>query len=165
MGLRSSKNKPKNFADYFWSKANKTDTCWIWTAGKSNRKNNYGAFWSESGTVAAHRYAHKLINGPIPKGIQVLHRCDNPPCVRPSHLFLGTNKDNVEDRVRKGRTGPRCGSFNGNSRLSENKVIQIRRLLLQGIAKTKIAKKYKVSDTCIRHIAQGITWTSVVSLA
>lgn len=88
----------------FWSKVNKTDTCWFWTAstvGKSTYR--YGGFWYKGKTVRAHRFSYEETYGPIPKGMKVLHKCDNPLCVRPDHLFLGTDADNNLDRSLKGR--------------------------------------------------------------
>lgn len=88
----------------FWRNVLKTDTCWLWTAGKSH---GYGAFYPAKGEgdrpIAAHRYSWKLHFGALPKGAHVLHHCDNPPCVRPDHLFTGTQADNMRDKARKGR--------------------------------------------------------------
>jgi len=86
----------------FWSKVDKSGDCWPWKAGRSNW--GYGAFTAtRREQVGAHRVSFELENGPIPSGLQVLHRCDNPPCVNPAHLFLGTAADNMHDRWRKGR--------------------------------------------------------------
>lgn len=85
----------------FWKKVYKTETCWLWTAGKD--KDGYGKFWLDEDTIRAHRVSWEMHNGPIPEEMDVLHSCDNPPCVRPSHLFLGDNADNMADRDRKGR--------------------------------------------------------------
>ena len=75
--------------------------CWIWTA--SLKKRNYGSFSSGKKNLIAHRASWLLHYGEIPEGLRVLHRCDNPPCVNPQHLFIGTNKDNTDDAVAKGR--------------------------------------------------------------
>jgi HNH endonuclease len=92
-------------AERFWANVQKLDTgCWEWTAGRSSR--DYGVFWPEGkagGQVGAHRFSWKLTYGPIPNSLCVLHRCDNPPCVRPNHLFLGTKGDNSADCTAKGR--------------------------------------------------------------
>lgn len=86
----------------FWAKVHKSDGCWEWT-GK--RASGYGRFVTPPGRRmwSAHRYSWTLANGPIPDGLFVLHHCDNKPCVRPEHLFLGTNADNMRDAWRKGR--------------------------------------------------------------
>lgn len=89
-------------AERFWEKVEKTDGCWLWTASLTNK--GYGEFrLNEPSPILAHRVAYELAHGPIPPGLFVCHHCDNPPCVRPDHLFLGTQKDNAQDMVRKGR--------------------------------------------------------------
>jgi HNH endonuclease len=85
----------------FWSKVYKTDKCWLWTRFFS--KDGYGAFTLHNTKIRAHRLAYELTYGPIPDGLQVLHHCDMPFCVRPDHLFLGTVKDNVQDMLKKNR--------------------------------------------------------------
>ena len=82
-----------------------SEKCWLWIGPTSNGR--YGQFGRGSKPneirVKAHRFSWELFNGPIPEGMKVLHSCDNPPCVNPSHLFLGTQKDNAQDAIRKGR--------------------------------------------------------------
>lgn len=92
----------RTIAERFWSKANKTETCWLWT-GFTVR--GYGRFAVSTKRPAekAHRFAWELTHGPVPAGMHVLHRCDVPGCVRPSHLFLGTHADNMADAKQKGR--------------------------------------------------------------
>lgn len=93
-------------AERFWARVEKTDGCWRWTSTTSRgRRGNYGRMrLADSGiTTAAHRVAYTIANGPIPEGMIVCHRCDNPVCVRPEHLFLGTQRDNVRDMIAKKR--------------------------------------------------------------
>lgn len=85
----------------FWSKVDTSGDCWIWTATKNRR--GYGQFYYEGRLQLAHRVAYKLTYGPVDDDIHVLHRCDNPSCIRPDHLFLGTQRDNVQDMIGKGR--------------------------------------------------------------
>ena len=97
----------------FWSKVDKSagpDGCWPWTAGMFPSR--YGVFRAPGLSQRAHRVAWVLVYGEIPKGACVLHRCDNPPCCNPAHLWIGSHQDNVADKVRKGRQakGDRNGS-------------------------------------------------------
>jgi HNH endonuclease len=95
--------RPKGDEEFrFWFRVDKTGDCWTWTGGKS--RNGYGAFWTkEKRLVRASRFSYEQHYGPIPNGMVVCHRCDNPPCVRPDHLFLGTQSDNMRDMWQKGR--------------------------------------------------------------
>ena len=89
-------------AERFWSKVKKQPNgCWEWQAAKTRL--GYGRFAPEGTTVKAHRVSFELCKGPIPDGMHVMHSCDNPPCVNPEHLSLGSNQDNVNDREAKGR--------------------------------------------------------------
>ena len=87
----------------FWRFVDKGAECWAWNGTRGN--GGYGMFKGTK-TGLAHRMSYTLANGPIPIGLDVLHRCDNPPCVNPAHLFLGTNSDNQQDCIAKGRHAP-----------------------------------------------------------
>jgi len=87
----------------FWDKVEKTDGCWLWTASKS--EDGYGYFRFDGGMRKAHRMSWLFTNGEIPEGMFVCHSCDNPSCVNPEHLWLGTNQDNQDDMNEKGRHG------------------------------------------------------------
>ena len=90
----------QNTENNFWSKVNKTDTCWEWTGALDPK---YGLFRIGGKLFKAHRYS-MMLAGHDPAGLFVCHTCDNPKCVNPDHLFLGTNQDNMDDKVRKKRT-------------------------------------------------------------
>lgn len=84
-----------------WTKVDKSGECWLWIANRNWA--GYGLFKREGKTRAAHREAWRAAHGDIPAGLQVLHRCDNRACVNPAHLFLGSQKDNIQDCIAKGR--------------------------------------------------------------
>ncbi len=144
----------------FWSRVEKTDSCWNWTA--STNKKGYGKFGLEgiSGTYLAHRFSWVLHYQSNPGKLCVLHHCDNPPCIRPDHLFLGTVPDNNADRHAKGRDGfiPHIGEANGAAKLTEAQVMEI--LPMAGFHKD-IAAKYGVSQTLISRIKRRESWTHV----
>lgn len=89
-------------ADRLWSRVTKGDNCWEWTGARNHK--GYGEIGADGRVQKAHRIAWVLTYGPIHDGVDVLHRCDNPPCCRPDHLFLGDDADNMADMVRKGRS-------------------------------------------------------------
>lgn len=87
--------------DRFWAKVRVAPGCWEWAAAKNGK--GYGRIYAWGKQQSAHRVSYALAYGPIPLGLFVLHHCDNPGCVNPNHLFLGTQKDNIHDMLRKGR--------------------------------------------------------------
>ena len=147
----------------FWNKVNKDGPllvpklgkCWEWIAGKDGH--GYGRVWLKQGMVNAARVAWFLETGkwPTPCG---LHKCDNPACVRFSHLFEGDQKLNAEDRVKKGRGNSPVGKNNGRSKLTNEKAKEIHRQLNQGASQHSLALKYGVHKRTIWNIKAGITW-------
>jgi len=106
-----------------------------------------------------HRFAYKTLVGDIPKGLHVLHKCDNPPCINPKHLFLGTDADNSRDKIKKGRMGDRKGIANANAKLTEKDVKRIR--ALRGtMSQRAIAKEYNISKSHVFYV-QCIGWKQV----
>lgn len=153
---KSFSRKTRSHAEKFWEKVDKSADCWIWLGHID--KYGYGKFWN----YLSHRFAWILTNGEIPKGLYVCHHCDNPSCVNPAHLFLGTQQDNMDDMVKKGRTSPPLGERNGCSKLTEKDVLEIRRRLkVDKVSMYRLAKEYRVSATNIRSIALKETWKHV----
>ena len=138
------------------------DGCWVWI-GYRNRY-GYGCFCLNGITRAAHRVIYGLVVGEIPPGMCVLHRCDNPACVRPGHLFLGTPADNVADREAKGR-GVHvtfAGEANGSAKLTLGAVGEIRRRYAAGgVSQRSLAREYGVGQQHISGIVTGAFWASV----
>lgn len=146
--------------DRFWAKVDKTHGCWNWTA--STREGGYGRFGiGAHGGILAHRYSYILHNGEIPDGLCVLHHCDNPSCVRPDHLFLGTKADNARDKVSKGRQSHPRGELNPKSKLSEAAVRVIKKLLGR-IPQLELAQSFNVSQQTINNIAKGRRWSHLI---
>ena len=144
----------------FWAKVDKSGECWVWTA--SCFEDGYGVFNHRNGK-RAHRASWELHFGPIPDGMMVCHRCDNPPCVRPDHLFLGSGEENVADRVAKYRTsrGLRHALIASGRKLSIEDVTGIKRDLAGGIPQKEIATRLGVVQQTISKIARGERWAHV----
>ena len=139
--------------ELFWKRVAKTPTCWLWTGYKT--KGGYGLLTVNSKSYTAQRFSWILHNGPIPFGLDVLHKCDNPPCVNPDHLFLGTQQDNVVDSVNKGRFRIRQGK---GQKLTKSQVSHIKFLLGSGKSGASLARKFGVSRQSINYIKLGKTW-------
>jgi len=148
----------KSLADRFWPKVKvgKPDECWQWQAALNGV--GYGAMRIsvEKGRLLTHRFSYELHFGPIPKGMFVCHKCDNRACVNPSHLFLGTNRENMDDKIRKGRQ--LRGSQVPTSKLTEDDVREIRRLRSEGVTCRVISQRVGVTQGHISDIATGRRW-------
>jgi hypothetical protein len=148
----------------FWSKVKKGPGCREWTGSRSQL--GYGFVNRTLYTTGfAHRFSWILKHGKIPRGLFVLHKCDNPPCVNPKHLFLGTQRDNVLDMLVKGRArlwdAPR-GELQGLSKLTSAKVKIIRKTYVpRVISQRRLAAKYKLSQSSIGAMLRRETWTHV----
>ena len=139
----------------FWSKVQKTDSCWIWTAGA---RNGYGRIRFGTRIVMATHVSWFLATGCWPQN-DVLHTCDNPPCVRPDHLFPGTDADNTVDKITKRRHA--AGMRHPRAKLSEADVLEIRRRLAAGEFHRKIADDYGIDPSNVTRIATGENWKSL----
>lgn len=146
----------------FWEYVRKTRGCWKWVGAK--RSKGYGAIGESGrggGTRLAHRVSWTIHYGPIPNGMSVLHKCDNPECTNPKHLFLGTIKDNATDMKNKGRSTH--GEKHPNARLTEAQVIRIRELSKTNMLQSEIAKVVGTTRKNVSQIATGHRWKRVGS--
>lgn len=148
-----------NFADRFWRRVRRSLACWTWTG--TTVKSGHGHVRRAGRMVLAHRAAWELAIGPIPDGLCVLHRCDHPSCVRPSHLFLGTPADNTADMVWKRRH--RFGERARDARLSASDVECARALNRAGASQRSLSIVFGVSHTSMRKAVLGHHWRSVES--
>jgi hypothetical protein len=108
-----------------------------------------------------HRYIFEQCFGFIPGNLLVRHKCDNPSCINPEHLELGTSKDNMQDKSIRGRCNPVFGIRNNQSKLDPDKVIEIRSLLDRGLTLKNIANRFGVSESTIWRVKEGETWVKV----
>ncbi len=143
----------------FWSKVEKTDTCWLWRGAL--QPNGYGYFKLAGKNLKAHRYSYYLAHGEEPGAFFVCHTCDNPRCVNPEHLWLGTQLDNIKDMLAKGRNYIPLAEECNLSKLSKKDVVQIRDLLNEKITQKEIAKRFNVTQSAISAIKLGRTWSLV----
>lgn len=134
------------------------NACVEWPRARSG---NYGRLMYNGNIRFAHRVAYIIAVGPIPEGLHVCHSCDNPPCFRPSHLFPGTDQDNVDDCARKNRARKRRGCAVPGAKLNEDKVLEIFVLRLQGWSKGQLARQFKVDHKTIRKILNRDLWKHV----
>lgn len=150
----------------FWSKVRKGrgNSCWIWT-GSLIIRYGYGQFsakvdgrWT---MLRAHRVAWQLTHGEIPEGLHVLHKCDNPACVRPSHMWLGTQAENLADMRQKGRGSPPPrldGRKHPLAKLSAKQVGQAKQWHQKGISFAEIGRRLNVSRAAATRAAKGISY-------
>jgi hypothetical protein len=150
--------------DNFWNKVDKTDGCWLWTGATNGRASggvNYGLFKipKTRKNITAHRMSYQLAYGEIPEGMFVCHRCDNPLCVNPEHLFLGTPADNVADMDAKGRRkcNPRKREDNGRAKL-DNRAVELMRRLYPVFSGGQLAKIFGIGKTQTYRILNHEQW-------
>ena len=137
-------------------------SCWNWLGFKDSK--GYGSLWNGKTMGKAHRLSYQEFVGEIPDGLFVLHRCDNPSCINPEHLFLGTHIENMADMRAKGRSASekrQRGSVHYQSKLTESQVVEIKTRLAKGEECTAIAKLFDVDRTCISNIKRGINWKHI----
>jgi hypothetical protein len=157
------------YIERFWKNVEKREAneCWNWIAGKN--KKGYGVMYIgrlNGGSALAPRVSWTLHFGTIPDSLLVCHKCDNPTCVNPKHLFLGTMKDNAQDMAKKGRSnlGKKTyyrGELIASSKLTEKDVINIKRMLSCDLSCASISRKYNITPEAISRIKVGQNWAWV----
>jgi len=158
-------------SERFWEKVRRGPGCWEWQGYRDEK--GYGTFHVDTArhAVKAHRFAWELAHGPLSqekvdhRGTCVLHRCDNPSCVRPDHLFLGTQTDNNRDRHAKGRSvmpkNKARGERAGKAKLSNADAVAIRRLHSEGVSQVELGRRFGVDSSNICRLVSGKTYKEV----
>lgn len=151
----------KTLEDRFWEKVDRKseDECWEWV-GCRHWKWGYGHLRIGKRAVASHRVSWELHYGNIPDGLCVCHTCDNPPCVNPKHLFLGTVADNNMDKKLKGRQDER-GEKNGRAKLRSEDVVNIRKFHKDGMTFASLGRMFGVNSVTISYICKGRLWSHI----
>lgn len=152
--------------DRFWRFVEKTDGCWNWT-GRSLNKKGYGQIGmggKGAKHITAHRLSYIIHNGNIPEGMIILHSCDNPNCVNPSHLRSGTQSENILEAIAKGRKTPpklpyHSGETHPSAKITE---LQAREIKFSGRPLKDLSKEFGLSYTTVRRIRAGIIWKGLV---
>lgn len=159
--LQQSRVDLQNVKERFFIRMTKTETCWLWT---SYTQHGYGCMKILGKSVRAHRLSYFIHNGVYDTDLCILHKCDNPLCVNPDHLFIGTQQDNVKDMHDKKRhkiLNPKKGENQWKSKLKKQDILQIRFLLGSVLTNREIAKKYNVSQSRISDIKNNKAWCSI----
>jgi hypothetical protein len=145
----------------FWARVQKGPGCWLWL-GRRDQRGGYGCLNVDRRRLKAHRFAWQLATGRSPEGLKVCHSCDNPACVRPDHLFLGTDADNLADMRAKGRDNPPRGESHHRHVLTTAGVIEMRRLHREeGIGYRRLARRFGVARSTARAVLAGQSWKHV----
>ncbi len=154
----------KTDIERFWSKVEKSNIneCWTWQAHRNN--NGYGIFSIKAILLLAHRTSWVIHFGEIPNGLQVCHKCDNPPCVNPNHLFLGTMRINMDDKMAKGRYKKGLvyrGEDHKLAKLKDSDIPTIRSLYDNGFSTHIIGEIFNVDSKTIWNVGKRISWSHV----
>ncbi len=145
----------RTFEENFWTFVEKKDNgCWEWKG--ATVVGGYGTLTFNNKNYRAHRISFDMVNGEIARGLLVLHKCDNPPCVNPSHLSIGTNDDNMKDAAIKNRMS--FGEHRWNSKLKASDIPKIKKLKGSGMSQSRIAKLFNIDQAVISRIMNGKVW-------
>jgi hypothetical protein len=147
----------------FWSHVEKTKTCWLWDGTPANDF-GHGKIWVDGRFVGAHVFSYWLMVGPVADGLQVLHTCDVPNCVRPDHLYVGTQADNMADKMRRGRQNQVAGEKHGGSKLTEEKVREIRRGYALGRSQSSLSREFGIARTTVQAVVERRSWSHLPML-
>lgn len=144
----------------FWSKVSRQNDCWLWTGSKDRK--GYGFFRLKNKMVKAHRLSYLIYHGKEAMNL-VCHKCDNPSCVNPKHLWDGTNQENIRDSSFKmrNRTSRNLGTKNPSSKISEDQVRSIRTKYSNGTSQTDLANEFCISTTQVWKIVHNKKWKHV----
>jgi hypothetical protein len=151
----------KTLEDRFWEKVEKTDGCWLWTGVVKGWYGRIRRGRAADGDVGAHRFSYELHCGPIPSGMFVCHRCDNPRCVNPDHLFVGTQRDNMRDKIKKHRGNNPRGEQLPQSILTESLVLEARRICRTQKDMTAFAGAHGVTYSCVYDAVKMRRWKHI----
>jgi hypothetical protein len=134
--------------------------CWLWLGGLQHydKQASYGGLSFQGKSIAAHRASFEVFKHPVPAGKEVCHSCDNPFCINPEHLFVGTHLENMQDRDKKKRRTAVKGEKNNLAKLTAEQVLEIRVLLEKGIPQQKIAEQFNIVQTAVSLIKNRHNW-------
>lgn len=145
----------ERFLKYVPAQSPTPDTCWEWSGSRD--QHGYGRLYrgGSSGHIKAHRASYEIHHGPIPEGMAVRHDCDNPPCVNPHHLRLGTLRENTRDMLARGRHNAVTGAANGKTRIPDAAVVAIREAAAAGATYAELAARFNVRAKYAQAIVLG----------
>lgn len=147
---------PFETAVRFWTKVDFSGDCWNWTGARNPR--GYGTFSFGRRTVNSHRMSVMLTTGVEPVGLSVCHRCDNPKCVKPAHLFCDTQAVNMRDKFAKGRDNTPVGERSSFAKLTPFQVEEIFKLRAKGLKHSEIAARFGICTDTVSKILRGVRW-------
>lgn len=140
----------------------KISKCWIWPGVKSGH--GYGIIKKGKRYIGAHRLIYEGVHGEIPEGMIVCHKCDNPPCINPRHLFMGTPADNMRDMINKGRQINLTGENHGMSKLTNKIVLDIIKRKNSGHSVRKIARDLNIKQSTVMNVWCGTAWNHLTAI-